>query len=204
MQPLGSRNEASDALTRYLLTFPDEQVAMAALATQLTTDPHDVLDRKNMRGHITTSAFVIDVTAGKMLLIHHRLYNRWLQPGGHFDGGELLWQSALREVAEETGAQQAQLHAWSGSTACPFDIDTHDIAPQPTKDEGAHYHHDFVYLVQADSSLPLIPQTSEVFDAKWEPLALLDELPWPRFARIAAKLRTQHILKAPSSRPSFV
>ena len=202
MLPSGSRNEASIALSLYLQRFPGEQAAMTALADQLATDPLDVFDRKNMRGHITTSAFVIDVAASKMLLIHHKLYDRWLQPGGHFDGGELLWQSALREVAEETGALQAQLHVWSGAVACPFDIDTHDIGPQPKKEEGAHFHHDYVYLVEVDSALPLTPQTSEVFDAKWESLALLDSLPWPRFVRIAAKLRALGIMSSLSSAPS--
>lgn len=196
------RNEAAKSLERYLAIFPEEKRAMKALALQLETDKKDVFDRKNMVGHITTSAFVIDVLAGKVLLIHHKLYDKWLQPGGHYEGMVALWLSALREVAEETGAKYSELHNWTMNRNCPFDIDTHPIAAQLKKCEDEHFHHDFVYLVEGDSAQPLVPQKSEVFDAKWEPLEIILTLPGTRFARIARKLVQMAIID-PRKYPAF-
>lgn len=155
-----------------------------------------------MVGHITTSAFVIDVLAGKVLLIHHKLYDKWLQPGGHYEGLVALWLSALREVTEETGAKFVELHNWTMNRNCPFDIDTHSIAAQPKKGEGDHFHHDFVYLVEGDSAEPLVPQEEEVFGAKWEPLEIILTLPGTRFKRIAQKLVQMAIID-PRKYPAF-
>lgn len=200
---MSTKDEAQSALRRYLMRFPGERRRMAALKTQLSSgNKRDIFSRKNMTGHITTSAFVIDADAGKVLLIHHKLYDRWLQPGGHYEGRETLWLSALREVGEETGADRAALHNWTMLQDCPFDIDTHAIAAQPQKCEGEHFHHDYVYLVSADSTRPLVPQVEEVFDAKWEPLEIILTLPGVRFKRIARKL-VQCAIVNPRDYPAF-
>jgi 8-oxo-dGTP pyrophosphatase MutT (NUDIX family) len=188
------RTHTKQDLARYLEQFPTEAASLSMLHAQLETDTADVFDRKNMRGHVTTSAFVLDGAAAKVLLIHHKLYNRWLQPGGHFEGANPLWQSALREVVEETGVQRPQLHAWCQAQQVPLDIDSHAIAAQPKKNEGTHVHHDFVYLVTADSYLPLVPQEEEVFAAKWVSLAEIAELRNVRFDRIMQKLKAEKII----------
>ncbi|MQR01064.1 NUDIX hydrolase [Glaciimonas soli] len=191
------RKQAEQEFARYLQHFPAEKEGLTALASQLETDTADVVDRKNMRGHITTSAFVIDLAASPTplaLLIHHKLYALWLQPGGHYEGTVPLWQSALRETEEETGAQNVQLHPWFDLHKAPFDIDSHAIAAQPKKNEGPHIHHDFVYLLTADSTLPLTAQEEEVFDAKWFPLSELGNHNDVRFKRILHKMRQQNIV----------
>ena len=147
-----------------------------------------------MTGHITTSALVLDFAADKVLLIHHKLYDKWLQPGGHFEEDcNSIWESALREAVEETSVSDARLHLWNISNI-PFDIDTHDIAAQAKKNEGDHFHHDFIYLFTADSTLPLTPQQEEVFGAKWIDVSELGMLPHKRFARILAKLKSKGII----------
>jgi 8-oxo-dGTP pyrophosphatase MutT (NUDIX family) len=191
---MSPREQAKLELERYLAYFPEEAAVLSALIQQLRTDPEDVFNRKNMRGHITTSAFVLDTAARKALLIHHKLYNRWLQPGGHYEGLEALWQSALREVIEETGAQNPELHPWTKLHSAPFDIDSHSIAEQPKKNEGEHVHHDYVYLISADSTLPLVPQEEEVFDAKWVDIDQLHALQDKRLNRICEKLSAKRII----------
>jgi 8-oxo-dGTP pyrophosphatase MutT (NUDIX family) len=96
--------------------------------------------------------------------------------------------SALREAVEETGVQDPQLHDWSRSQGCPVDIDSHSIAARPSKGEQAHVHHDFAYLVSADSRLPVAAQLEEVLDARWVSLAVLEELGDIRLRRIVGKL----------------
>ena len=188
------RDQAQLELSRYLALFHEEADAFSPLVDQLENDRANVLSRQNMRGHITTSAFVLDASAMKVLLIHHRLYNRWLPPGGHYEQGQ-LWASALREAVEETGVRDPQLHDWSLTHGCPVDIDSHPIAARPSKGEQAHVHHDFAYLLVADSRLPLVPQLEEVFDAKWVSLAVVEELGDTRLRHIVGKLESLGIAR---------
>ena len=186
------RQQTQAALNVYLETFPAEKESLKALASQLLTDTADVFDRKNMLGHVTTSAFVIDPAARKVLLIHHKLYDRWLQPGGHYESQpgatDSLAASALREVVEETGILDLRLYPWLLAHDVPLDIDTHAIGAQPKKDEGTHVHHDFVFLVAADSTQRLIPQLCEVFGAKWLTYDEVWALNVPRLCRILQKI----------------
>jgi 8-oxo-dGTP pyrophosphatase MutT (NUDIX family) len=60
-------------------------------------------DRSTAPGHITASAFNLDASRQRVLLIHHAGLNLWLQPGGHIDAGELTLNAAIREAWEEVG-----------------------------------------------------------------------------------------------------
>ena len=51
----------------------------------------------------TVAIFV--VSAGKVLLIHHRKLNQWLPLGGHIELDEDPEQAALREAREESGLE---------------------------------------------------------------------------------------------------
>ena len=191
-----SRREVRQQLALYLRRFPAEAQRLTALRAQLDEDAGDPLSRANMRGHVTTSALVLDPTLSHTLLIHHRVIGRWLQPGGHYEAGgaagQSLWASALREVAEETGLDAATAlsphPAWG--QALPLDIDSHAIAANPAKGEGAHWHHDYAYLVIAPlRPQDLTPQLAEVHGAAWRPLAELAASAEPRFRGLAAKLQ---------------
>lgn len=189
------RAQIQQELADYLFMFPAEANVLGSLMKQLAEDAADVTHRSNMWGHVTTSALVVDPAAQKALLIHHNIYKRWLQPGGHFEASATpdpkvsrLWASAAREVAEEAGVD-AQPHDWSGGVYVPFDIDTHVIAANPKKGEDQHLHHDLVYLAVADSSKPLQAQLDEVSGAQWVPLAQLPVIGDTRMARLYLKLR---------------
>jgi 8-oxo-dGTP pyrophosphatase MutT (NUDIX family) len=174
-------------LARYLTAFPEEQDALAALSEQLAGNPPDIFERSNIRGHITTSALVLDYRKTHALLIDHIGLSAWLQPGGHYEGKGSLFASAMREVEEETGVSGASaLRLIEGSSL--LDIDTHTIPARPAKGEGEHVHHDFVYLAQAPVKAELSPQADEVRSAKWVALEDMATLGNPRLTRIAAKL----------------
>ncbi len=81
-----------------------------------------------------------------MLVVKHGKLGRWLQPGGHIEPGENPIQAALREVSEETGLTSA-VHSWHCEHPFPIDIDVHEIPANDEKDEPAHLHVDFRYLV---------------------------------------------------------
>jgi len=184
------RNAALQELHRYLVTFPAEATRLAALQAQLV-DPggEDVFARSTMRGHITASALVLSTDHSKLLLIHHRVIGRWLQPGGHVEPGQDLWTSACREVTEETGATAIERLALGPFGAIPIDIDSHAIAANPRKGEGAHWHHDFLYLARADDSAALQAQLDEVHAVRWAPLDWLAEAGEERWRIVASKLQ---------------
>ena len=182
------RLQASQQLAGYLRRFPGETVRLAALQAQLDEDAGDVFSRTNMRGHITTSAFVLDPGLQQVLMIHHRTLGRWLQPGGHHEAGQSLWESAVREAAEETGVSALSLHPAHPEfgPALPLDIDSHAIPANPRRGEDAHWHHDYAYLQIAPLDAVLLPKLDEVSGVAWR---RLDELDDARFRRLALKLR---------------
>jgi 8-oxo-dGTP pyrophosphatase MutT (NUDIX family) len=43
------------------------------------------------------------VEQGRVLLVHHNRFGKWVPPGGHIEPGETFAQTAAREFREETG-----------------------------------------------------------------------------------------------------
>lgn len=182
------RAHAQAELQKYIASFPAEADGLQTIADQLADTSADPFSRANMQGHITTSGLVYDAAADKVLLIHHRTLNRWLQPGGHHEGLDRLDLSAAREVLEETGVNVRSPNAPS-LDAPLIDIDSHAIPANPAKSEGAHVHHDFLYLFRGDVTAPLSPQWEEVQGARWVAREALSALPSARFERLVSKLR---------------
>lgn len=171
----------------YLMRHPQEHDRLRALAGQLADDP-DVFARSNMAGHITSSVLVFDPGRSKVLLIHHKVYDAWMQPGGHVepDSTDLL-ASGLREVHEETGLPAAGVRPLLQGRA--LDIDTHAIAARPAKGEGEHRHHDFLFVAMATQPFEPTPQIEEVHGVAWVPVDDFLAIPGRRMRHLVPKLR---------------
>ena len=104
-------------------------------------DQHDdALHRSCAQGHLTGSALVVDASASRIVVLHHRKLRRWLQPGGHCDGDANLAAVALKEATEETAIEGLAVHPVA------VDLDVHEVAPPA---EGPHLHLDARFLVLA-------------------------------------------------------
>jgi len=144
------KKELLQLLSLYNEHFPNESGRLSRYTTFLhDTDGDMLIARSNFNGHITTSAFIIDGAASRMLLLQHKSLGRWLQPGGHAEEQDAsLLTSALREAVEETGIRPDQLTYYPIHPVAlvPFDIDAHYIPANPKKQEDGHYHYDHRYL----------------------------------------------------------
>lgn len=124
--------------------YRDQWQGEAAVAAQFESfaQAHaDAFERSNRIGHFTGSAWLVSADGRRVLLMHHRKLDRWLQPGGHADGDVELARVALREAQEETGV--AGLRVEGGI----FDIDRHRIPARGGEPE--HWHYDVRYVVRA-------------------------------------------------------
>ena len=135
---------------------------LARIVAFVTRHP-DPFDRRIPEGHLTGSALVVSASGHRVLLLHHRKLDRWLQPGGHADPGERTGEEvALREALEETGIGGLSLHP---AAPRPLDVDVHDIPARGA--EPAHEHLDLRYLVVAPKEAAISPAHAEMHDLRW-------------------------------------
>jgi 8-oxo-dGTP pyrophosphatase MutT (NUDIX family) len=122
-------------------------------------------DRSIAEGHLTGSAITVSADGSRVLLLHHRKLDRWLQPGGHGDPGETTGEEvALREALEESGIRGLTLHP---TAKRPLDVDVHDIPARGS--EPAHEHLDLRYLVVAPPDAVISPALAELHEIRWVP-----------------------------------
>ncbi len=127
----------------------------------------DVLTRKNEIVHFTSSAFVLNKSRDKALMIYHNIYNSWAWTGGHADGDSNLLEVALREVNEETGINRVK-----PITTDIFAIDLLKIVGHEKRGKYVpeHIHLDVAYLLEADEEEELFIKEDENSNVKWIPI----------------------------------
>jgi 8-oxo-dGTP pyrophosphatase MutT (NUDIX family) len=148
-------------IARYLTRHPDER---PALADPLSLLEHvgDITSRHCYPLHVTVGALV---TRGRdLLLVRHRAYGIWLQPGGHLEpSDDTLIGAALRELSEETGIDPAIVHL---ASEAPVYIESGNVPARPDENEPAHVHLDIGYSFTTSGNIGAIQQ-DEVTDAAW-------------------------------------
>ncbi len=139
------------------------EAAMTAEIIRFVEAHADCLERICAPGHLTGSAWIVNPTRSRVLLVHHRKLDKWLQPGGHADGDPDLLAVARREAREETGLTRLR-------TVSPaiFDADRHWIPPRGGTP--GHWHHDLRFLLEADPAEALVV-SDESHDVRWVDLA---------------------------------
>lgn len=154
-------------LDAYLGSFPKDKPNLQLLYEQLAAGER-LNDRKNFHGHIIGDGIVLSPDRTKVLMVHHKFLDRWLQPGGHWDPGEPdMLAAARREVSEETGIRHMRyLPLIPNHQIVPLHIAVSHIPANPRRSEPAHIHYDFRYVFIANSE-SIIRSTTETNAVQW-------------------------------------
>lgn len=189
--------DLAESLRRHRPADPEEAADLARILAFIARHP-DPFDRRIAEGHLTGSALVVSAAGDRVLLLHHRKLDRWLQPGGHADPGEASGeQVALREALEETGIGGLALHP---TAPRPLDVDVHDIpahGPEPP-----HEHLDLRYLVVAPDRAAIAPAPAEMRDLRWFAWDEVGALgPDPGLRRALAKARRLCVIEPGGAAP---
>jgi 8-oxo-dGTP pyrophosphatase MutT (NUDIX family) len=125
--------------------------------------------------HYTASVLILtDARPAKTLLLHHRKLDKWMQPGGHQEPHESPYETAIREVLEETGLDitsylERPRRVDDIALALPLPGYILEEYIDPYGDEPEHYHLDITYVVrlpeQAVTHAELEAHTSGWFTA---------------------------------------
>lgn len=140
--------------------------------------------RSTVEGHLTASAWIINPTLSRTLLVHHRKLDRWLQPGGHIEDDADLLSASVREAREECG-----LTEFAPLATTIFDIDVHPI-PASAK-EPAHLHYDIRFALVADDT-QATAVSAESKAVRWFDLDEVSTWPIdPSITRMVQKIRSR-------------
>lgn len=124
----------------------------------------DVLTRNNEIAHFTASAWVLNPSENKILMIYHNIYQSWSWTGGHADGEEDLLSVAIREVQEETGIQHVVPVT---DDIFSLEIITVDGHMKKGKYVSSHLHLNVTYLLKAAEDETLVAKPDENSGVKW-------------------------------------
>lgn len=129
----------------------------------------DLQNRKNMQGHLATKSFLLSNDGSKVLLLHHKALDKWLQPGGHVDiEDKSLVEAARRELIEETGLSSVFYFPVNlENRHLPINIECSQIPERLEKEETEHTHYDFSFVFVARENASLTIDQSESNGANW-------------------------------------
>lgn len=159
-------------IKNYRTNIPQEQRDVVLLHQYLDMFP-DLLTRNNPLVHITSSPWIINDDASKVLMIYHNIYDSWGWCGGHADGDDDLQKVAIKEGQEETGLKQL--------TLVSDQVMAIDILPVPphfknNKFVSAHLHINFTYLCKGNEMDSLQHKPDENSGVKWVNIQDIEKL----------------------------
>lgn len=134
-------------------------------------------DRQN-----TGSALLISTEATpRVLLVHHKKFGTWMQPGGHAERDEAPFQAAIREVFEETGINVSaylqpgeKVDEYAYLVPMPMWVMEQQIPPHGG--QPLHYHLDHLFVIHLPWQEPVVAE-QEAHGIGWFTLEQTQDLP---------------------------
>ena len=174
------------------IPFNEQEMRDRQVMLRIMDSCDDYLLRSNEIAHFTASAWIVNRSRSKVLLVYHNIYNSWTWTGGHADGEENLLQTALRGVREETGLNNIK--------SVSREIFSIEIIPVSGHIKSGRYvssnlHLNVTYLVQADENEITRIKEDENSDIGWfepEKLDSLSDEKWMKevvYAKLQSKLK---------------
>lgn len=159
-----------DEIAAYRPRSEQEEADQRQMLDYIRQFPDTILTRDNPIAHFSSSGFVVNADASRVLMAHHNLYRVWAWTGGHVDGEADFLAVALREAREETGVT----HIRPLSDA----IASLEILPvwghvKRGRYVPSHLHLNVSYLLLADENDPLSVREGENTRVGWLPAAEL-------------------------------
>ena len=137
----------------------DKELILHCLNTE-----KDIFTRENRIAHMTASAWVVNRSRTKVLMVYHNIYHSWSWLGGHADGEEDLLKVALKEVREESGILHVEPVC---KEICSLEVLTVDGHIKKGAYVSSHLHLNVTYLLQADDTDTLHIKEDENSNVAW-------------------------------------
>lgn len=139
------------------LPFTEEDIAQAFF--RLGKGGKMVME-DNAFEHLCVYTLPYHAESKQVLLGHHIKADKWLVPGGHIDRGETIKQTAIREVAEELGAQVI-----ADDISEPFFVDlTPILNSKPPRVCALHFN---IWVHFSVPTNTFVLDESEFYESKW-------------------------------------
>ena len=132
--------------------FNEQEARDKAVILRFLEQHEDAFRRENRIAHMTASAWVVNPTRDRVLMVYHKIYDSWSWTGGHADGETDLLSVALREVTEETGVTHVRAVSGEIFSLETLTVDGHEKRGQYVP---SHLHLNVTYLLEADDAEPL-------------------------------------------------
>lgn len=152
-----------DEIRKYVPVNEQEERDKAVILSFLEKND-DAFLRENLTAHMTASAWIVNETFDKTLLIYHNIYGSWAWTGGHADGEKDLLSVALREAKEETGIEHIRPHTGDIFSVEIITVDGHEKRGAYVP---SHLHMNVTYLLIADEKDILRIKEDENSGVKW-------------------------------------
>ena len=150
-------------LTQYQPDNEQEERDKAVMLSLLDAKP-DIYTRENQVAHMTASAWLLNKTHDKVLMIYHNIYHSWSWTGGHADGDRDLLAVAKREAEEETGVTDIKAVTEDIFSIEILTVDGHEKRGAYVP---SHLHLNVTYLLEADEEEVLRVKPDENSGVKW-------------------------------------
>ena len=152
--------------------YTEEEAADKKLFMEKLQFQEQLLTRENPDYHFSSSAWVVNPTYDKVLMVYHNIYQSYSWTGGHADGCADLLLVAQKELEEETGIKEYHL-LHDGLFAF-------NILPVPAHYKNGQYikehnHINTTYLFMAKEDQTFKIKEDENSDVKWIAVTDIDQ-----------------------------